>query len=39
MALRDLEAMNITARNLFRDFEGAARSAVTRYRLGGDEHA
>ena len=38
IALRDLEAMNITARNLFRDFEGAARSAITWLRLEGEEH-
>jgi hypothetical protein len=38
IALRDLEAMNITARNLFRDFEGAARSAITGLRLEGEEH-
>ncbi len=38
MALRDLEAMNLTARNLFRDLEGAARTAVTRFHLERAEH-
>jgi hypothetical protein len=37
MALADLRAMNITARNLFRDLEGAARSAVARFYLEGGE--
>lgn len=36
VALRGLEAMNITARNLFRDLEGAARSAISVLRLQGD---
>lgn len=38
IALRDLEAMNITARNLFRDLEGAARTATARFHLGRVEH-
>ena len=38
IALRDLEAMNITARNLFRDLEGAARTAIARFHLGRVEH-
>jgi hypothetical protein len=38
MALQDLEAMNITARNLFRDLDGAARTAITRFQLERAEH-
>jgi hypothetical protein len=34
-ALGDLEAMNITTRNLFRDFAGAARTALTRLQVQG----
>jgi hypothetical protein len=38
MAMRDLEAMNTTARNLFRDLEGAARTAIARFHLERTEH-
>ncbi len=38
MVLQDLEAMNITARNLFRDLDGAARTAITRFHLERAEH-
>ena len=34
IALRDLEGMNITARNLFRDLDGASRTAMARFQLG-----
>ncbi len=33
IALRDLEAMNITARNLFLDLDGAARTATARFQV------
>lgn len=33
LALKDLEAMNLTARNLFRDLDGAARTALARVSL------